>query len=376
MILLLYPAEFSSKISLTESALDRIENLSLDTLTRKSDLITEELGVVRDGLDTLKTLATQRSLDTLRDKVTALSALSLLGDTLELEHSNGSTIIHSSSVLVQAGPADVVSIDGHYTVDPEPTTIKIQFPANLNGFGGPDFNGLSIAGIEAPILNVSFESDVPGFSADRVAFQEHGVSVDFAGLFGLGGKQITLKFLFATDQTILTLLLDKLDTEVSSRSSQSSVNALETKLNTLETSVSSRASQAGLTALHETVSAQLDAPVRSRASQASLDLVRTILDQQEKAANEFRDLALRAQIERQLADGNSRVSLFYLPDIRGGQLEFIRDIVADTILINRTAGIDVGTSPQQLLKGNESLAQGNYKQAYDHYAKAYQTVVK
>ena len=61
-------------------------------------------------------------------------------------------------------------------------------------------------------------------------------------------------------------------------------------------------------------------------------------------AKEHTALLLRAQIERELAEGNARVSLFYLPAALGGQLEFVRDIVTDAVTQNQNAGVNIANA--------------------------------
>jgi DNA-binding beta-propeller fold protein YncE len=87
-------------------------------------------------------------------------------------------------------------------------------------------------------------------------------------------------------------------------------------------------------------------------------------------------LLLRAQIERDLAEGIARVSIFYLPAALGGQLEFVRDIVTDVVTQNQNAGFNVANASTFLSTGNQAFANGQYKKAWDNYQSAYKAAVR
>jgi len=101
---------------------------------------------------------------------------------------------------------------------------------------------------------------------------------------------------------------------------------------------------------------------------------------------EFRDLTLRLAIEKDLLrQGNPRIALFQVPasvcvtvgeHSSCGQLEAVRDIVADTILMNRSAGFDTTLASAALQDGDQQQALGLYKAAYTRYRYAYQLAVR
>ena len=169
-----------------------------------------------------------------------------------------------------------------------------------------------------------------------------------------------------------------LDTNVLSRASQDTMNTANTaltaangslavldgKLNArLDSTVSSRSSQTSMDAANAKLTFGLDTNVVSRASQVSLDA--------------GIDLLSRLDIERQLAEvGAPRLALLFLPLANGGQLEFVRDIVTDSIQLCLNAGVAVGKANTFLTTANTAYANRQYKSAYDNYANAYQAVVK
>ncbi len=119
------------------------------------------------------------------------------------------------------------------------------------------------------------------------------------------------------------------------------------------------------------------------------DLKRTIAnraDRMDVFAVEFRRLTLRLDIEKDLLRmGDPRISLFQIPQSvcitvgehqSCGQLETVRDIVADTILDNRSLGFDTTLASVALADGDSQRALGLYKAAYTRYRYAYQLAVR
>ncbi|MBK7780474.1 MAG: hypothetical protein IPJ58_06725 [Ardenticatenia bacterium] len=119
------------------------------------------------------------------------------------------------------------------------------------------------------------------------------------------------------------------------------------------------------------------------------DLKRTIAnraDRMDVYAVEFRKLTLRLDIEKDLLRmGDPRISLFQIPQSvcitvgehqSCGQLETVRDIVADTILDNRSLGFDTTLASVALADGESQRALGLYKEAYTRYRYAYQLAVR
>jgi hypothetical protein len=173
----------------------------------------------------------------------------------------------------------------------------------------------------------------------------------------------------------------QLDVAVSTRATQTSVDAFTATLNNLSTlvnsrldvAVSTRATQASLNAFHNefttnatTVNTKLDGITSSVATANSkLDsLAITVGDQGA--------LALRLQIEADLSEpGNHPVALFEVPASGGGYLDLTRSIVADTIAKMQAAGQGVGNAQAFLAAGDAARAAQDYKGAYADYGKAY-----
>ena len=179
--------------------------------------------------------------------------------------------------------------------------------------------------------------------------------------------------------------LARLDIAVSTRASQTSVDALGVAiaglpLANLDVPVSSRSDKLDVAAIRTDIATLSGTLSGSLASQASLDALSTKLDQHESARAADADVALRAEIERHLADGTERVSLFYLPVAQGGHLEFVRDIVHDVITRNAALGLVPATplanAHARYNNGLAALAAGQFKTAYDEFANAYRKVVK
>lgn len=120
-----------------------------------------------------------------------------------------------------------------------------------------------------------------------------------------------------------------------------------------------------------------------------MDIRRTIAnraDRMDVFAAEFRRLTLRLAIEQDLVrHGDPRIALFQVPNSMCvtvgehqscGQLDTVRDIVADTILDNRSLGFDTALASVALQDGDNQRALGLYKAAYTRYRYAYQLAVR
>jgi hypothetical protein len=148
---------------------------------------------------------------------------------------------------------------------------------------------------------------------------------------------------------------------------------VQTHLSNLSNKISSAASQASVDALAVSlgnVTAPLDAAVSTRATQSSMDTLTSMSEDQETTE-------LRLQVELQLSDNTRQLSMFYLPEAKGGRLGFVRSIVADTITTNEAAGLYSGTlAGQKLHAGDDAAATNDFHAAFDNYRRAYQEVVK
>ena len=195
--------------------------------------------------------------------------------------------------------------------------------------------------------------------------------------------------------------VDSLGTDVSTRASQVSVNGLGVSLAGLVSSIANRSTQESVDALAATLGSlditNLDAAVSSRASQTSVDaLTATIgtldtgnLDAavssraSQDSINAFGEgladqnsIILRIQIEQQLRNKHNAISTFYLPEEFGGLLELVREVVVDTLNQNEAAGISLNKAGDHFQDGEIALITGDYKRAYKKYQKAYLKVVK
>jgi hypothetical protein len=138
-----------------------------------------------------------------------------------------------------------------------------------------------------------------------------------------------------------------------------------------------RTSLAAITAKLDTLTnpPNLDVPVSTRASQTSVDAigadVKTLLGLGGGGGSMGNGLVLRTQIERGLADDGLVLSVFYLPESFGGLLDLVRDIVADSITQNLAAGREVKNAALFLERGDAAKAESHFREAYDLYQTAY-----
>lgn len=90
------------------------------------------------------------------------------------------------------------------------------------------------------------------------------------------------------------------------------------------------------------------------------------------ATVDFQKLMLRISIEESLSSDQSKgIAIYYRPTERGGQLEFVREIVNDTIQQNLDGGYTVGTALSYLDEGDVHFASGYYKEAWEAFGHAY-----
>lgn len=94
--------------------------------------------------------------------------------------------------------------------------------------------------------------------------------------------------------------------------------------------------------------------------------------------NELRNLLLRAQIEADLASESNavKVAWFITPTANGGHLDFVQQIVTETLANVLAAGGGIGNAQSFLDKANADKAAGKFKAAYDNYRKAYKEAIK
>jgi hypothetical protein len=166
---------------------------------------------------------------------------------------------------------------------------------------------------------------------------------------------------------------------VSTRASQTSLDALITTVNNVTTLVSSRldvavsrrATQARLDVFHNEFTANATV-VNTRLDSITSSLISAHkLDDLAIAAGTNVELDLRLKIEEDLSEpGAHPVALFEVPASGGGYLDFTREIVADTIGKMQAAGQAIGPAQSFLAAGDAAVAH-DYKTAYADYGKAY-----
>ena len=193
--------------------------------------------------------------------------------------------------------------------------------------------------------------------------------------------QTSVNAFTATLNSLSTLVNSRLDVAVSTRATQTSVDAFTATLNNLSTlvnqrldvAVSTRATQSSLNTFHNeftsnatVVNTKLDGITSSLTSaHEKIDSLTITVGDQGK-------LALRLQIEADLSEpGNHPVALFEVPASGGGYLDLTREIVVDTIAKMQTAGQGVGNAQAHLAAGDAARAAQDYKDAYADYGKAY-----
>jgi hypothetical protein len=93
-------------------------------------------------------------------------------------------------------------------------------------------------------------------------------------------------------------------------------------------------------------------------------------------SQQSQDSLLRLMIEQNLSSGGPKVISFELPQVLGGNLEAVRDLVTHLIASLLASHQNVGNAEFYLNRGNELLASGDYKLAYNKYRWAYQAAAK
>lgn len=155
-----------------------------------------------------------------------------------------------------------------------------------------------------------------------------------------------------------TLVDERLNTTVSSRSTQISVDNANTGISLLDDDVA--------------------------AVETKLDLIETKTDNilinsgnASEFLERFRDQTLRLRIEADLfRDGNTKIVLFQMPESVGGYLELARSIVEETVSRRTAGGASMRTALASISDGDRAYDNGDYKGAYDHYRRAYREATR
>jgi hypothetical protein len=155
-----------------------------------------------------------------------------------------------------------------------------------------------------------------------------------------------------------TLTGQRLDLQLSTRATQSSVNVLNTNLADLDSDVGK-------------VEAKLDV------LEAKLDTLASLQNGGQVFVEDFRTLATRLAIEENLLKNKPDVvSQYQLPRAFGGILETVGLIVADTIRVNLLASQPIGGAERELQRGDLLIVAGDFVKAFEAYRSAYGEAVK
>lgn len=149
----------------------------------------------------------------------------------------------------------------------------------------------------------------------------------------------------------------------------------------LDTRLSTRATEASLNALRSSLT---DLSGDVAAVEAKLDFLEVKVDdltegmgEQQEFLEAFRDLVLRLNIEENLLDNPSDVVLaFQLPMAFGGYLELVGMIVDDTIAMNEDAGEKTYNALRELNRAINTMDAGDYARAYELFRRAYSEAVR
>lgn len=151
---------------------------------------------------------------------------------------------------------------------------------------------------------------------------------------------------------------ERLDLQISTRATQSSVNTLNANLADLDDDVAK-------------VEAKLDV------LEAKLDTLASMQDGAQLFLDDFQTLSTRLNIEENLLKSKPDVvSQYQLPKAFGGLLDTVAFIVADTIRLNLLASQPVGGAERELQRGDLLVVAGDFVKAFEAYRSAYSEAVK
>ncbi len=104
--------------------------------------------------------------------------------------------------------------------------------------------------------------------------------------------------------------------------------------------------------------------------------IRSGLSADEQRRSVFQDRLERLQLQRLLGDGESSLPLLYrLPIASGGQLEMVREVVADAINGSRDAQLPLGQALDFLRTGDGHYNAGRYAEAAANYQLSYRELL-
>lgn len=404
----------ASQASLDNLTTNSLMTLTSNALTRSSqtsvDNANSALAAANAKLDSLSsTAATEASvmnangflasasgkLDTLGSKAATLATQSSLDEfqavvsgSLLLSHASLTTLQTSANNL--NGKVDALQIASQSGLDAAAAKLDVAVSSRASQASLDDFTTNQLVTLTSNTLTRASQMSVDSVNTALVtangkldatmSSRASQSSLDAANSklnFGLDANMLSRASQVGMDSAIASLtaanvsigvldgkLNNRLDSAVSSRAAQGSVDTAISGIGT---------ANLGLSVITNTLNFGLDTNMVSRASQNSLNTLSNNVAMDT-------DLLLRARIEQQLTDGMNRVSLFYLPAINAGHLEFVRDIVAETIQRNIDAATMTSKNTTKALNslaaGNAAFASKQYKAAYDSYVIAYQAAVQ
>jgi hypothetical protein len=185
---------------------------------------------------------------------------------------------------------------------------------------------------------------------------------------------------YADDQAAHRLLTStNLDLKLSTRATQSSVNALSLSLLDLDNDVAKV--EGKLDVIQNTVD-RIETNIDR--TEATSDRMHTKVDAltagnsgQQEWLGDFRTMMTRLNIERNLLQQKpNAISLFQLPTAFDGLLDTVAMIAADTIQLNLDASQTIFGAERELQRGDQLRLAGDFAKAYEAYRSAYFEAVK
>ncbi len=169
------------------------------------------------------------------------------------------------------------------------------------------------------------------------------------------------------------LVATNLDTLMSLVASQTSVDALQADADDIDGDIADAQSEVD----------EIDEDVGVVSAELavvgfSIDDFDRIQGEQTEFIESFRDLTQRIRIEENLllTSFDDAVASFQSPEDFAGFLETVREIVADSIRMNRAAGQPIFNAFQYLARADNLAAEGAFEKAYEDYRRAYREAVK
>jgi hypothetical protein len=123
----------------------------------------------------------------------------------------------------------------------------------------------------------------------------------------------------------------------------------------------------------------LDSPVSSRASQGSVDALAGSVNLTLEAVGQMggdHSLLLRVQIEEALAEKEKRLALFSRPGSHQGLLDLVREITEDTVVQQQLLQGPIQKAWDLLEAADRAMALADFERAYHLYSEAYRAAAR